>query len=325
MPFTRGRLQRGRGRPANQELENASYDIPKVFGANSPEAQQLAADPDSFKDAETADYVGLGVHCARNAAFCANAEAVKFGQTTPSHTAAPDVLPDEPGGYNGYQALFGSKYIAPELGAGTPNLTQNGVPVTNAAGNLTDEFGNEIDGAFLNNYPGFPGYGGINAAQSLSYAADMLEHGIQVVNMYISDLHGNQFLPQFAADCNNLPDALGSGSKCYLDQAAYYNAAFGTFIKRLAADGITQKNTLFVVSSDEGDHEAGANVGRAIQPTPASCDGGTVSDGTPNFDVPCTYPAGSIGELEANTTGLLAAEGNTTPFTMENDTAPSST
>ena len=32
---------------------------------SSPEAQQLAADPDSFKDAETADYVGVAVHCAQ--------------------------------------------------------------------------------------------------------------------------------------------------------------------------------------------------------------------------------------------------------------------
>ena len=39
-------------------------DIPKVFGANSPENAQLTADPDSFKDAENADYVGIAVHCA---------------------------------------------------------------------------------------------------------------------------------------------------------------------------------------------------------------------------------------------------------------------
>jgi hypothetical protein len=30
------------------ELENTAVDIPKVFGPNSPEAQQLAADPDSW-------------------------------------------------------------------------------------------------------------------------------------------------------------------------------------------------------------------------------------------------------------------------------------
>ena len=40
-------------------------------------------------------------------------------------------------------------------------------------------------------------------------------------------------------------------------------------------------------------------------------------------DVACTYPAGSFGELDANVTGLLAAqENNTVPFSLENDTAP---
>ncbi len=269
VPYTRAGCNVGEIATVNQELENPAPDIADAFGADSPEAQQLAADTDPYKDAETADYVGLAVHCAKGAAFCANAEAVKYGQTSPSHTAVPDLLPDEPGGYNGYQALFGAKYVAPELGAGTPNLANAGVPVTNAAGNLTDEFGNQINGAYLTSYPGFPGYGSINAPQSLSYAADMLQHGVQVVNLYISDLHGNQYLPQFAADCDSQPDALGSGSKCYIDQAEYYNSAFGVFFKRLAADGITPKNTLFVVSSDEGDHEAGANVGRAVAPSPA--------------------------------------------------------
>ena len=67
----------------------------------------------------------------------------------------------------------------------------------------------------------------------------------------------------------------------------------------------------------------GANVGRAIQPTPASCDGATVTGTTVTPDVPCTYPAGSFGELAGNITGLLATEKNdTTPFTLENDTAP---
>ncbi len=55
-------------------------DIPKVFGANSPEAPQLTADTDSFKDQETADYVGVAVHCAKGSAFCANATG---GQVRP--------------------------------------------------------------------------------------------------------------------------------------------------------------------------------------------------------------------------------------------------
>jgi hypothetical protein len=40
-------------------------------------------------------------------------------------------------------------------------------------------------------------------------------------------------------------------------------------------------------------------------------------------DVLCTYPAGSFGELAGNLTGLLATQaGNTTPFTLESDSAP---
>ena len=179
----------------NQELENTAVDIPKVFGAGSPEDQQLASDPDSFKDAETADYVGLALHCAQGSAFCADAQAVKYGQASPSHTAVTDALPDEPGGYAGYQALFGHKYVAPQLGAGTVNLADDGYQVTNAAGNLVDLNGNQINGAFLANHPGFPGFSSINASQTLAYLADMLEKGVPVVNGYISDLHGNEHIP----------------------------------------------------------------------------------------------------------------------------------
>jgi hypothetical protein len=323
VPFTRAGCDVGNVSTANTVLENTSVDIPKVFGANSPEAQQLAADLDSFKDAETADYVGIAVHCARHSAFCATAKGVKFGQTSPSPTAVTDALPDEPGGYNGFQGLFGHRYVAPQLGAGTLNLTRNGFQVTNAAGNLVDENGNQINGAFLANHPGFPGFGPINASQSLAYTADMLESGVPVVHTYIADIHGNESIPGLAACAGVSSGALGTGSACYIAQAQYYNQAFGTFFQRLAADGITAKNTLFVLSSDEGDHVVSANVGRAIQPTPANCDGATVSGTTVTPDVLCTYPAGSFGELSGNINGLLATQkSNTTPFSLESDSAP---
>jgi hypothetical protein len=322
VPFTRAGCNVGDVSTANQELENNSVDFPKVFGANSPEVAQLNADPDMFKDAETADYVGVAVHCASGNAFCSTAKAVKFGQTSPSASASPDVLPNEPGGYAGFQALYGHRYIAPQLGAGTLNLSRNGFAVTNAAGNLVDENGNQINGAFLST-PGFPGFSSINASQTLAYLANMLESGVPVVNGYISDIHGNEHIPALSAACKSAPAALGSGTACYIAQAQYYNQAFGKFFQRLAADGITPANTLFVLSPDEGDHQAGANVGRAIQPTPANCDGATVSGDTVTPDVLCTYPAGSFGELAGNMTGLLATEkANTTPFTLENDTAP---
>ena len=48
------------------------------------EGGQLVGDPESFKDPETADYVGIGVHCAKGSAFCADASAVKYGQTAPT-------------------------------------------------------------------------------------------------------------------------------------------------------------------------------------------------------------------------------------------------
>src|SRR6201990_75196 len=99
VPFTRAGCNVGDVSTANMVLENTNPDLANFFGANSPEVQQLNSDPDSFKQQETNDYLGLGVHCAQSASFCADAQAVKFGQTAPSPTAVTDSLPDEPGGY----------------------------------------------------------------------------------------------------------------------------------------------------------------------------------------------------------------------------------
>lgn len=320
VPFTRAGCDVGEAASANMDLESTS-DIPLVFGADSPEAKQLAADKDPYKDPETADYIGIAVHCAKGSTVCADAEAVKYDETAPSHTAVADKLPDEPGGYTGYQALFGARYVDPEIGAGKADVTHNGYAVTDAKGNLVDLMGKEIDGAYLTAHPGFPGYS-INAAQTLAYMADMQEAGVPVTYGYISDLHGNEDIPGLAA-CKGAPEALGSGSACYLAQAKYYDQAFEIFFQRLAADGITPKNTLFVISNDEGDHEAGANADRTIQPTPAGCDGATVSGLTVTPGTACTYPAGSFGELDANVNGLLSTEKNdTTPFFLQAGVAP---
>jgi len=327
VPFTKAGCNVGDVATANEVLENTTPDIANLFGPNSPEAQQLAADPDRFKDAENADYVGIAVHCAKDNSFCTDAQANRGNQTTPSATQVPDLLPDQPGGYDGFDMLLGHRYVAPQLGGGTPNLTHNGFQVTNSAGNLVDLSGNEIDNGFLASHAGFPGFGTINAAQTLAYGADMLENGVPVVNMYMADIHGNENIPSLSGPggpCAGLDSeqALGSGSACYIAQGQFYNQQFGSFFQRLASDGITSDNTLFVVSSDEGDHEVGANVGRAIQPTPATCDGATVSGNTVTPDVLCSYPAGSFGELGGNINGLLTTAGNTTPYTLQNDTAP---
>jgi hypothetical protein len=302
VPFTRAGCNVGDTSTANMVLENTG-DIPQVFGPTSPEATQLAADvTDTFKDKETNDYIGVSIHCGTGAAAatCANAQAVKYGQTSPSPTAVADRLPDEPGGYNGFQAVHGHRYVAPVVGAGTPNLVRNGYQITNAAGNLVDLTGREIDGQFLHT-PGFPGFGPISAPQTLAYMADMQESGVQVTYGYIADLHANNNRRIVGSPCLTAKSgALGPADPCYEANAAYYDAAFQTFFNRLAADGITPANTLFVFTADEGDHFPGANVGRAITP---ACTG---TPGTTSYT--CSYPAGTLGELNTNLTGLLATE-----------------
>jgi hypothetical protein len=322
VPFTRAGCNVGGVSAVNMEMENTSPDIANVFGPSSPEAAQLATDPDSFKDPETNDYVGVAVHCAKDAAFCANAKAVKYGQSSPSPTAAPDVLPDEPGGYNGYEAVFGHRYLQPIL-AGAANSGGNRVfsngdtfPVTNAAGNLTDLSGQEMDGQFVHT-PGFPGFGPITAAQTLAYTADMQESGVPITYSYISDVHEVKSLD--SGQCspistfNGKPDvgyADGPGDNCYYQTTHAYDQAFQEFLNRLADDGITPQNTLFVFGADEGDHFSGVNANRAETP---ACTGAPLTT-----KYICIYQKGQLGEVSTSIHGLLAAEDNDTiPFASQ--------
>ncbi|MCU1657129.1 MAG: hypothetical protein JWO57_1785, partial [Pseudonocardiales bacterium] len=309
VPFTRAGCSTGNFSTANMVLENTKLDLNTVFGPSSPEVAQLQADPSSFKDPEVADYIGVAVHCAQGDAVCANAQAVKYGQTAASPSAVADVLPTEPGGYNGYQALFGARYVGPQLGAGTPSLSRNGYPVTDASGNLTDINGVPIINSFAGK-AGFPGFSP-TASQSLAYLADMQESGIPVTYGYISDLHerkaGTSGCTTATATGSGKP--LGPGDSCYVNNAATYDAAFQKFFDRLQKDGITPANTEFVISSEENDQFAGANVGRATQPTPAGCDGVTT---------PCQYATGQVGELQANIKGLLSGTSSSgTAFDIE--------
>ncbi len=251
------------------------------------------------------------MHCAQGDALCANAQAVKFGQTTPSPSAVTDALLDEPGGYTGYQALFGHRYIAPLLGAGQPNLIRNGSAVTKAAGNLVGLDGSQLNGAFLNDHPGFPGFGPIVATQTLAYTADMLESGVPVVYGYIGDLHERKAGQSgcTTTTATGAGFALGLGDNCFIQTAKAYDDAFAKFFDRLAQGGMTPATTMFVFSAEENDQFSGANVGRAIQPTPAGCD---------DVTTPCAYGPGQIGEINTNLNGLLAAQkGDTTAFTVE--------
>lgn len=214
------------------------------------------------------DFVGIAIHCAQGDPLCSSA-----------NTGKSDVLPSEPAGYSGFMALYGHLYVAPQI---SPTLP------------MTDLFGNVIQSPAGN--IGFPGFDGMEAAVSLAYVADMQEHGVPITYAYISDGH----------DMHPSGPAFGPGQAGYVAALAAYDNAFNLFFTRLANDGIDQTNTLFVFTSDEGDHFVGG------PPSPPGCDGVTT---------PCTYS--QIGEINTNLAGLLATEqGVTNPFKVHSDSAP---
>ena len=275
VPFTRAGCNVGAVAAANTILENTGIDVPTVFPPNpvthqpSPEMEEVASNPGQA----FADFVGIGVHCASGNMVCAGANG------------RPDRLPDEPGGYDGFKALFGHKYVAQQIGG------------------ISD-----INGTAL---PGFPGFDGMSAAVSLGYVASMQEHGVPVTYSYISDAHDN----------HAGGGTFGPGEAGYVAALKAYDDAFAKFFGRLAADGITQDNTLFVFTSDEGDHYSGGTG------TPPGCDG---------INTPCVYshvscpatsppscPANNVGETNANFAGLLQTQqAITTPFRVHSDSAP---
>lgn len=268
VPFTRAGCNVGAVSIANMELENTGKDITTVFGAGSPEATEAAGNSGQANR----DFVGIAIHCAAGDAVCA------------AGNSKSDVLPDEPGGYMGFSALYGHKYVVPVI----------------APGGLNDLNGKPING--------FPGFGGISAAQSLAYTAAMQENGVPVTYSYISDAHDSHTFPF---------RAFGPGEAGYVAQLAAYDDAFDKFFIRLANDGITPSNTLFILTSDENDHFAGG------PPTNAGCDG---------VHTACTYTAGSVGpntvgEILTNIQFLLGQEDpsldfNKTPFDIHFDMAP---
>jgi hypothetical protein len=297
VPFTRAGCSVGDFSTANMVLENTNVDIPTVFGPSSPEAAENSADT-GFKNKTTAKYTGEAVHCAKTDQACSSAQR-----------AVADRLPSEPGGYAGYQALFGYKYVGPYVTGGQANLTRSGYPVTDAHGDLVDLGGKTI----VNDFAGIAGFPGFDptASQSLAYLASMQEAGIPVTYGYISDIHekkaGQTGCTTASATGTGYP--LGPGDPCYLATAKAYDDAFAKFFDRLAKGGITAANTEFVITSEENDHLAGANTLRASKPTPADCDGVTVA---------CHYAANQVGELQANLPLLLQKErGNSTPFAVE--------
>jgi outer membrane murein-binding lipoprotein Lpp len=281
VPYTRAGCDFGATALANVVLENTGTgpngDMTKVFGSGSPEwnealASNAAPPRSAARNLAQTDFVGIAVHCGAGGGICAG-----------NPNARPDLLPDEPGGYSGFQGLFGAKYVNPAINGGSatmPNL--NGT-------SITDQFGQ----------PGFPGFDGLFASTTLSYVAQMQEAGIPITYGYISDAHDQHGV------AGEIHATRGPGEADYVQQLKAYDDAFAKFFARLEADGINKSNTLFAFTVEEGDHFAGS------KPTNPGCDG---------VNVPCTYSL--VGEVNGNLAGLMAQDGVSTPFTVHADMAP---
>ena len=268
VPFTRAGCDVGSVATANTILENTAIDVTTVFGAGSSEAAEVTANPGQA----FADFVGIGVHCAQGSSICSG-----------SDHAQPDLLPDEPSGYDGFTGLFGAKYVNPVIKPGGPMTDLNGNVIQDASGHI-----------------GFPGFDGMEATVTLSWVAQMQEAGIPVTYAYISDAHDGH------GTAGNIHFAYGPGEAGYVQQLQDYDAAFGKFFDRLAADGITSKNTLFVFTVDEGDHFAGD------APTPDGCDGVTTA---------CNYSR--VGEVNADLRRMIYTQfADPTLFSVHSDDAP---
>jgi hypothetical protein len=162
---------------------------------------------------------------------------------------------------------------------------------------------------------GFPGFDGMEANNALGYTAAAQEAGIPVTYTYLSDVHDDQY------DLNH-GNAFGPGEAGMEAQLREYNAAFTAFFHRLAEDGITARNTVFLVTVDEGDHYAG---GTPLNP---GCNGVTVAC---QYDTAERGGAGfgtagftrNVGEVDTNLPALVkGVAGDTTTFGFDNDDAP---
>jgi hypothetical protein len=276
VPFTRAGCDFGAVSLADMELENNTSDIANVFGPTSPEYKEAR----SNYDQSVADFEGIAVHCAQGSAVCA---------ANAAH-ASSDLLPDEPGGYTDYQALFGSKYTVPAITGGKQTSLNDleGAPIV-----YTDVYKGVTTVT-----AGFPGFDGMVPKVTLSYVAQMLEAGIPVVYGYLSDAHDDH-------DPANA-HAYGPGEAGFVAQLKDYDRGWQLFFARLQADGITAANTLFIITVEEGDHFVGGNG------APQGCDGVTT---------PCTYKA--IGEIDADQRRLVYTEhNNATQYDSHFDMAP---
>ena len=358
VPFTRDGCNFAGIGSADMEFENDTSDVSNVFGADSPQFAfgnwSFNTAFDQFFDAGSnlgeTDFEGLAIHCSK-------AESAGAGMCSPGNGGVTDALPDEPGGYTGYNALFGALSVDPVLTghpdqplpsnytptgdtpppAGNwlappvydvfaPNATNSGrhaapdpgnVPAETVVPRQTFKPGVTQTTQILDetSNPGFPGFDGMEANNALGYTAAAQEAGVPVTYTYISDVHDDQYF-------QNHGNAFGPGEAGYESQLRAYNAAFAAFFHRLRRDNITKRNTVFLVTVDEGDHYDGGpplNPGCNGYQTPCEYDtaeAGGAAYGTPGF-------VRNEGEIDTNLPALIqGTTGDSTTFGFDDDDAP---
>src|SRR2546430_2733441 len=119
VPYTRAGCNFGAVGTANIELERIA-NVATVYGAGSQEAIQASDTSDNGQAKTTADFIGVAIHCAQAATLCVS-----------THRGVADSLPAEPGGYGGFNGLFGHKYVAPQISASLPMRDLGGDRIAN--------------------------------------------------------------------------------------------------------------------------------------------------------------------------------------------------
>jgi hypothetical protein len=320
--FTRAGCNVGAVATANIELENTSTgpagDITSVFGNGvSGESSPQAAIALNDTPEASADFEGISLHCSQ-------ADSAANGLCSSAHGGVPDKLPAEPGGYSGYNGMFGAlatNQVIAHPGQFTPatvdkfSPTHSGQMVPSRAPAIYDVYNYHASPSVHNpstkpitdgdGHTGFMGFDP-TAAQGLGYIAQMQEAGIPVTFAYLEDAHDSH------SDANG-GNAFGPGQAGYEAQLQRENQAFTAFFDRLNRDDINKSNTLFVFTVDEGDHYAGG------PPTNPGCNGVTVA---------CQYTPGgvgpnTVGEQDVDLVNALEQEKNDTiGFDVHADSAP---
>ena len=343
---------------ADMEFENDTSDVANVFGSNSPQyafgnwSYNTAYDQKFFagSDIGETDFEGLAIHCSK-------ADSGPHGKCSTANGGASDALPDEPGGYAGYNALFGALNVDPLLtGKADQPLPANYTPAGDTpppagnwqappvydvfAPNATDTgpHAAAVTNLDANTLPAPP----TSYRPGVTHTSQVLDEDGQGGFPGFDGMEANNALGYTAAmqeagvpvtytyisDVHddqygeNHGNAFGPGELGHELQLQEYNAAFAAFFHRLARDGINKSNTLFLTTVDEGDHYDGS------APLNPGCDG---------VHTPCEYDSAeaggaaygtpgytrNVGEVDTSLPGLLKSlYGNTTTFGFDFDDAP---